>query len=356
MTTLLGRYIVRTVIAGSVLVLAVLLSLNTLFAVTREFGSTGQGDYGVAEALLYVLLTVPADIYELFPAAVAIGGVVGLGALAANSELLVMRAAGVSNARIVGMVMQGGVVLMVAIILVGEFIAPPSQQYAERMRSSAIAGQGDARGPGGLWLRDENRFVNVGEILPGYVLRDVTVYEFDGRRLQRTLRADRAHYQRRQDRWRLLEVRSTRLDSDRIGTHRHAEVIWPRLVPPDLFEVLTVGPETLPGWRLLSYVDYLSDNDLESARFELAFWKKIATPLSTLVMLLLALPMVFGSIRSTGAGQRVFIGSVIGVGYLLLAELFSHVGIVYGLSAPIAVMAPAILFTITGLLLLRRMN
>lgn len=356
MTTLLGRYIARAVIAGSVLVLAVLLSLNTLFAITREFGSTGRGDYGIAEALLYVLLTVPADIYELFPAAVAIGGVVGLGALAANSELLVMRSAGVSSGRIVGMVMQGGVVLMVAIILIGEFVAPPSQQYAERMRSSAIAGQNDVRGPDGLWLRDENRFVNVGEVLPGYVLRDVNVYEFDGRRLQRTLHADRAHYERRRDRWRLLDVRSTRMDGDRIATQREAEIDWPRLVPPDLFEVLSVSPETLPGWRLFSYVDYLRDNELESARFALAFWKKIATPLSTLVMLLLALPMVFGSIRSTGAGQRVFIGSVIGVGYLLLAELFSHVGIVYGLPAPLAVMAPAILFAITGLLLLRRMH
>jgi lipopolysaccharide export system permease protein len=356
MTTLLGRYIARTVIAGSVLVLAVLLSLNTLFAITREFGSTGQGDYGVAEALLYVLLTVPADIYELFPAAVAIGGVVGLGALAANSELLVMRAAGVSNGRIVGMVMQGGLVLMAAIVLVGEVVAPPSQQYAERMRSSAIAGQSDVRGPDGLWLRDENRFVNVGEILPGYVLRDVSVYEFEDRRLRRTLHADRAHYERRRDRWRLIDVRSTRLNEERVATQRDAEVTWPRLVPPDLFEVLTVSPETLPGWRLFSYVDYLSDNDLESARFALAFWKKIATPLSTLVMLLLALPMVFGSVRSTGAGQRVFIGSVIGVGYLLLAELFAHVGIVYGLPAPLAVMAPAILFTITGLLLLRRMH
>lgn len=356
MTTLLGRYIARTVIAGSVLVLAVLLSLNTLFAVTREIGSTGQGDYGLAEALLYVLLTMPADIYELFPAAVAIGGVVGLGALAANSELLVMRAAGISTGRIVGMVMQGGLVLMTAIVLVGEFVAPASQQYAERMRSSAIAGQSDVRGPSGLWLRDGNRFVNVGEILPGYVLRDVTVYEFDGRRLQRSLRADRAHYERREDRWRLFEVRSTRLDSDRLATGADDEIVRPRLVPPDLFSVLTVSPETLPGWRLYSYVDYLSDNNLESARFALAFWTKIATPLSTLIMLLLALPIVFGSIRSTGAGARVFIGSVIGVGYLLLAELFSHIGIVYGIPAPLAVMAPAILFAITGLLLLRRMH
>ncbi len=354
MKTLFTRYIARTVIAGAVLVLAVLVVLKTLFTITREIGSTGQGGYGLAEAALYVLLTTPAAIYELFPAAVAIGGVVALGSLAANSELVVMRAAGVSTARIVGMVMQGGIVLMLGIVAVGELVAPPSQQYAERMRSSAIAGQSEFRGSGDLWVRDRDRFVNVGEVLPGYVLRDVRVFEFEQRELRRTLHAERAHYEPGQQRWRLLEITSTRVGAGAVATESAAERTWERLVPPDLFSVLTVSPDTLSGWRLFSYVEYLRENALESARFALAFWKKIATPLSTLVMLLIALPIVLGPVRSAGVGQRIFVGSVVGIGYLLVAELFAHVGIVYGLAAPIAVMAPPLLFALGGAVLLRR--
>ena len=351
MTTRLSRYVARTVIVGALLVLAVLVSIDALFAFIGEVGSTGEGSYGLSEAILYILLTTPARIYELFPAAVAIGGVVGLGALAANSELIVMRAAGISTRRIVAMVMQGGIVLMVGIVLIGELVAPPSQQYAERMRAAALAGQSDVRAQG-LWVRDGERFIDIGRILPGYVLGDIRVFEFDDGRLARLLHARRAHYDG--DGWRLLDIRSTSLQAGQLETMRMPETHWPRLVPPDLFRMLTVSPETLSAWRLHEYVEYLRSNQLDVTRFALAFWQKIATPISTLVMLLLALPIVFGSLRSTGAGQRVFIGSVIGIGYLLLAELFAHIGVVYGLAAPIAVLAPAGLFSVLGLVLLRR--
>lgn len=352
MITRLGRYVARTVIGGALLVLAVLVSLDTLLTFFGETGEIGRGDYDLAAAALYLILTIPARVYELFPAAVAIGGVLGLGALAANSELVVMRGSGISTRRIVGMVMQGGIVLMVAIVIVGEWVAPPSQQYAEHMRGAAIAGQGSVRGAHGLWVRDGTRFINVGTVLPGHVLRDIQVYEFDGRRLERALSARRAVYQ--DGIWRVTGIDSTHITDGGVRTDHQDEAAWQRLVRPELFQLLAVTPDSLPIWRLHRYVEYLRDNRLDAARFELAFWRKVATPLSTLVMLLLALPVIFGSLRSAGAGQRVFVGSLIGVGYFLLSELFAHVGIVYGLAAPVAALAPAALFTVIGVVALRR--
>lgn len=348
----LTRYVVRTVITGALLVLAILVGLDTVFSFFGQLGDIGKGDYTMLTAATYMLLRVPWRVYELFPAAVAIGGVLGLGALAANSELVVMRAAGISVRQIVGMVMQGGIVLMLLIVALGEGVAPPAQQYAERMRAAAIAGQGDIRGEHGLWVRDDERYINVGTILPGYVLRDVDVYEFEDRRLVQAFHAHRAVY--RDGEWRVFDIDSTRLEDGRIETAHEDDAIWQRLVRPELFQLLAVSPDSLPIWRLKEYVDYLRGNQLDAGRFDLAFWEKIATPLSTLVMLLLALPVIFGSTRSAGAGQRVFIGSLIGVGYFLVSRLFAHIGIVYGLAAPIAALAPATLFTIVGLWALRR--
>ena len=352
MRLLLTRYVARAVIAGAVLVLAVLVALDTMFAFFGELDEIGRGDYDLLAAATYMALTIPGRLYELFPVAVAIGGVAGLGTLAANSEIVVMRAAGLSALRIMGMVMQGGILLMAAIVLVGEGVAPKSQQTAERLRASAIAGQGNIRGTEGLWVRDGQRFINIGEVLPGYVLRDVRVYEFDGRRLTRALHAERAHFA--DGAWEVRGIESTQLVGGELETGRTERMQWQRLVRPELFQLLAVSPESLPIWRLERYVDYLERNRLEAARFELAFWHKIATPISTLVMLLLALPIVFGSLRSAGAGQRIFLGSLIGVGYYLLAELFSHIGIVYGLVAPVAALGPAVLFTIVGFAALRR--
>lgn len=353
MRLLLTRYVMRAVVAGALLVLGVLVGLDTVFALVGEIGDVGRGDYGLATAAVYMALTVPERIYEFFPASVAIGGVLGLGTLAANSEITVMRAAGISTLRIIGMVMQGGIVLMAVIIVIGEGIAPPAQQGAERLRAAAIAGQSNMRGAQGLWVRDGERFINVGEVLPGYVLRDIEVYEFDDRRLRRALRAERAHFV--DGEWRVHDIDSTHLDDGGgIRTGHTDQARWDRLVRPELFQLLAVSPQSLPIWRLGSYVEYLERNRLEAGRFQLAFWQKIATPLSTLVMLLLALPIVFGPLRSTGAGQRVFLGSLIGIAYYLLSELFAHIGIVYGLAAPLAALAPAALFVVVGIFALRR--
>ncbi len=351
-TPLLSRYVARSVIGGALLVLAVLIALDTLFAFFGELDDLGRGDYNIWTAALYVLLTVPGRIYELFPAAVAIGGVLGLGTLAANSELVVMRAAGISIGRIIVMVMQGGLVLMACIVAVGEGVAPSSQQHAENVRAIAMSGQGAARSERGLWVRDGERFINVGEVLPGRVLRNVEIYSFDGTRLSNAMHAERAVHGG--DHWRMQELRVSRFDDGVLATEYLEEQRRERLVRPELFQLLTISPESLPIWQLYRYVEYLRANRLESDRFELAFWKKLETPLSTLVMLLLSLPVIFGSLRSAGAGQRIFIGSLIGIGYYLVAELFSHIGIVYGLAPPLAAFAPVLLFTVTGLYALRR--
>ena len=352
MTPLLSRYVARSVIGGALLVLAVLVSLDTLFTFFGQLDDLGRGDYDLAKAALYVVLTIPGRIYELFPAAVAIGGVLGLGALAANSELVVMRAAGVSIGRIVLMVMQGGLILMALIIAIGEGVAPSSQHRAEDLRAVAISGQGAARSERGLWVRDGEQFINVGEILPGRVLRDVEIYSFDGTRLETAQHAERAIHTG--DGWRIQELDLSRLEGNVLSTERISEMTRERLMRPELFQLLTISPESLPIWQLHRYVEYLRSNRLESDRFALAFWKKIETPLSTLVMLLLALPVIFGSLRSSGAGQRVFAGSLIGIGYYLVAEVFSHIGIVYGLAPPLAALSPVILFTAVGLYALHR--
>lgn len=352
MNGLLTRYVARSVIGGALLVLAVLVSLDSLFNFFGELDNLGEGDYDIWTAALYILLTVPGRTYELFPASVAIGGVLGLGALAAHSELVVMRAAGISIGRIILMVMQGGLVLMLIIVVIGEGVAPASQQRAESLRAAAMSGQGVSRGEQGLWVRDDGRFINVGEVLPGRVLRDVEIYSFDGTRLEQALHAERAVSAGEE--WKLDEIRRTRFSNEVLSTSRVASERRTHLVRPELFQLLTVSPESLPAWQLLEYVRYLDSNDLEVGRFNLALWKKLEKPLSTLVMLLLALPVIFGSLRHTGAGQRAFIGSLIGIGYYLVAELFSHIGIVYGLAAPVAAMAPVMLFAVVGVIALRR--
>ena len=101
----LDRYIGTSVFLAILSVLGIIVGLALLFAFIDELGDLSDS-YGTLEALIYVVLTLPRRAYEMLPMAALIGCLIGLGSLASNSELTIMRAAGVSIGRIVWAVMK----------------------------------------------------------------------------------------------------------------------------------------------------------------------------------------------------------------------------------------------------------
>lgn len=119
----LDRYIGTSVFLAILSVLGIIVGLALLFAFIDELGDLSDS-YGTLEALIYVVLTLPRRAYEMLPMAALIGCLIGLGSLASNSELTIMRAAGVSVGRIVWAVMKPMLVLMLVGVLIGEYLAP----------------------------------------------------------------------------------------------------------------------------------------------------------------------------------------------------------------------------------------
>ena len=141
---------------------------------------------------------------------------------------------------------------------------------------------------------------------------------------------------------------STVFEPQRVVVRDEDDVFWPSSLSPDVLSVVVVEPEALSIADLWIYVEYLDNNTLDSSRYRLAFWIKVATPLATLTMLLLTVPLVFGSLRSVGAGQRIFIGVMIGIAFFLSNNLLNHLGLVYGLAPlPSALLPTALFFLIS---------
>ncbi len=100
--------------------------------------------------------------------------------------------------------------------MIGEFIAPPAEQLAQRLRSQAITGLVAQEFRSGLWVKDDKSFINVVEVLPDSTLRGVRIYEFDGEtRLRSISFAQRGAYQSDR-RWLLQDVTQTRFEDMRI--------------------------------------------------------------------------------------------------------------------------------------------
>ena len=134
------------------------------------------------------------------------------------------------------------------------------------------------------------------------------------------------------------------------------EATWESMVDPGLLSFVTLSPSVLPSWGLYRYIGFLRRNGQSATRFEVAFWGKVLTPFVTLVMLFLAVPFVFGSLRSVGIAQRIFVGALVGVGFLLLTRIFSYLAVVYPINPLLAAAFPGLATLGLALWLTRRVH
>ncbi|NIA27814.1 MAG: LptF/LptG family permease, partial [Desulfobulbaceae bacterium] len=153
MNGLLSQYLMRTILTATALVLVVLLALAGLFEFIAELDDT-QGGYQTPLVVLYTILRLPQLAFEMLPVASLIGALLGLGGLAANSEIIVMRASGLSVAKLSAMVGVTGLVLLVLTGLLGEFIGPPLDYYARNMRLESRFEQNEDRLGNETWVKD----------------------------------------------------------------------------------------------------------------------------------------------------------------------------------------------------------
>ncbi|AHE97536.1 LPS export ABC transporter permease LptG [Thioalkalivibrio paradoxus] len=354
MTTVLGRYVIAQVLIGTLFALLLLVTLDGVFALIGELGDVGRGQYGLWEAVVYVLLTLPRRVYELVPTAALLGSLLWLGNLASNSELTAMRAAGVTRVRLVSWVMQGGLVVVVGMVGMGELLAPEAEARAQHLKAFAF----DERmtvGRIGLWARDGNRIVHADAVLPGDRLAGVRVIELGPTGDVRSItNVDRAEFQ--MDRWQLSGVARSRVSPFGVIPEKMPDEVVDRLLAPEYFGVLVVEPRQMAASDLARYIRYLKENHLESAAYEVAFWQRFVLPASTWVMLLLAIPFLFGSQREGGAGRRLFIGLVLGVGFVIVMRTMAHMGLVYEFPPWVAASIPLWLFLLIAVVALARVR
>ena len=362
----LDRYLGRSILATSLLVLLTLVSLAGMFAFISELEDVGKGQYTAGAAAQYILLTLPGVAYVLFAPAVLLGSLLGLGTLAANSELTVMRAAGVSVGRIVRSVLLTGIALTIVVAVFGETVMPRTEQIAEELRLNALEERLTSSGSSSVWVRSGKQYINIATVMPDLTLLGVTVHTFREQSLIQSLNAARALRNGSND-WLLEDIRISKFTEDGVVTQQQQSETWSdlsrsfndqnqptTLISPELIKTLSVSNESLSARNLYNQVRYLRENQLESKRTELSFWQKITSPLSTLVMLMLSLPFVFGSQRSGSAGQRIFVGILLGIVYVLVNKLLTQLALNAGFSPAISAVLPLILFLLISIIGIQR--
>lgn len=348
----IDRYIVSTVASSMMMVLVVVISLDLVFGFIGEIEDL-RGDYQMLGALLYVIETLPRRIYDYLPLAAFIGSLIGLGVLANNSELVVIRAAGVSVRRIVWAAMKPAIVVVLIGLVLGEYIAPFTERIAQSQKAVAMGGEDRVATSRGVWHRENNVFMHFNAVQPGGVLHGVTLYAFDQNSWLETITfAKRGLYQG--SHWLLEDVEVTNLTDQKALKSSAKTQRWETELSPDLLGVLIVKPDNLSISGLHTYVKYLEVQGMNSTSYAMSFWKKILRPLTTAALVLVAISFVFGPLRSVTMGFRVFTGIIVGLLFKYMQDLLGPSSLVFGFDPVFATLIPIAICAAAGGLLLRR--
>jgi lipopolysaccharide export system permease protein len=352
---ILSQYLMRSIVASTALVLVVLLALAGLFEFIAELDDT-RGDYQTPRVILYTLLRLPQIAFEMLPVAVLIGALLGLGALAANSEIVVMRSAGLSIRKLSGMVASTGLLLLVVTAMLGEFIAPPLDYFARNMRLEARFGQDEDRLGNATWVRDGQVILHLERVSAEFEFGSIYMFLLNNESsLASVARAENSGIDN-EDRWVLENLRETRFEDDRVRVVESSLAIETFNIDAETLGISLVKPQSLSGRGLLSYIAYLKRNNLDARRYETELWYRIARTATIIVMPVLALAFVFGSLRTGGAGARLMIGVVIGLAYYLASEMLANSGQVFNFEPAVIAWLPSALLLVVTVIALRRIR
>lgn len=341
--SVLTAYIVREIIKSSLVALVLLLILFNLATLSDELKDIGKGRYGLEEVFLYLAFTSPRVFYELIPFAALLGSLFVVGAMANNREIIAMRVAGQSIFWIIKSVMLAGVFLVLLAIIVGELIAPEAERNAQLIKTTALNNKVVINAKYGIWLRENNKYINIRKIQEKGLLQDIVIYEIDEQgHLLLMRQVGQAKFLGDQL-WQLQDIKQTELAGKQIFASRYDQMEWQSSIDPDLLNVVVVKSENMSLYDLFMYISFLQENHQKSQSFELAFWSRLVNPLLTFVMLMVSIPFVVSIQRNVSVGERMMIGIIIAMGFNVFDKITGHMGLVYGLNPVLVVILPSIL-------------
>ena len=354
MSKKLSRYIGINVMSAIAVALVAIVGLDVVAGIIDQMGDM-NGNYQFVDVLIYTLTKLPSTIYEYTPLASLIGCLVGLGMLANNSEVIVMRAAGIALFRIVLLVFRPVLVFILTAALIGEYFSPYLDQLADSKREYLRKGESTLDSTSGFWTKEGNEFIHFNALFPGGVLFGVTRYRLNEQReLVETSYSSRATFNDAEEFWIEENVSSTLFVEQQTYTRKWVTRNWKTELTPDVLTLNILPADALSAVSLNDHINYLEQRKADSAKYRLAFWSKVLQPLAIFGLVLVGIAFVFGPLRQSTVGFRVFVGVLFGISFKLLTDILGPLSIVFKMPPVLAVLFPIVICFAIGLFLLKR--
>jgi lipopolysaccharide export system permease protein len=349
------RYITKTLLNYTMVVLVVWLAIYSFFNFLAELNSVGKEDYTILSAIKYITLQLPEVAYNHASPVILLGCILGMGHLATTSQLLIFRVSGSSILKITGVTLKNAFIFLLVIIVIGEFLAPISSNFAYSGKSIALGNNDFSKSQEGFWIRDGDNFINVKKNIDGKLFNGITVIEVNSlNMIERVTRSESA----------IFDGNSLNMDNSEIFSIKGLSFFdsislkgrnsYNKLVSfdQDLISSLEKKPKDLSTWMLIKQVQFLSDNKLRSGVFEVELYNRLIKPVTLFAMILLAMLFIFGSTRDATLGRKIFFGVALGLSFEMLSRLSSAMALSFDFNTLISVVMPSIIVMVISSILL----
>ncbi len=349
---ILYRYLFKRFMIGFLVSLVVLVSIEVFFSFTAELKYLGKGNYGMSNLLKYSILSLPKSLLIMFPYAVLIGAMLSLGSMAADMEFISMHASGISISKIIIIILLQAFLLSSFFYTIADSVVPEYTSKAEIKKNKALNKKLIFK-HNGVWFKDKNSFIKINEIYSDENLKNIIMYNYSEDNTLLSIKTIKeAKYV--DNNWLLKGIEETFLSTTPVSKKFSDEDITSSFIDKKLINIKTHKSESLSLFDVIKNINYLENNGLDSDVQKKIFWEKIFKPFSTIIMLFLAMPFIFGRHRSSNISKRIVLGLFIGIIFFIVTSMLPNLGMVLGFMPFINVLLPHIIFVIIGILLLNR--
>ncbi|HZS28764.1 MAG TPA: LptF/LptG family permease [Candidatus Angelobacter sp.] len=365
---ILDDYVLRSFVGYLLLILSSLVVLFLVFTYFELLSDIVRKKISFLTQVEYLLNFIPSVLYQITPLAVLLTVLVMFGLMQKNNEITAMKATGVSIYRTVIPILVIATALAGGLFLLDQWYLPYANKRVETLRN-LIKGK-----PAQTYLRPDRKWI-FGESKkkpdgsPGNrkiyyyeafdpdrnVFGSISVFELDPHTFQMVKRvyATRARWADQLQKWTFENGWQRTWSTSPAGDiqeelHKFDVSTFAELnEPPTYFKKEVLQSEEMNYEELRHYINDLQTGGFDVVRLRVQLQKKIAFPLVTLVMAVLAVPFALSGGRR-GALSGVVVALIIGVSYVLMVGLFEAMGNVSQLPPLIAAWSPDLIFGLTG--------
>tara|TARA_B100001287_G_scaffold275222_1_gene282319 strand:+ start:1029 stop:2102 length:1074 start_codon:yes stop_codon:yes gene_type:complete len=348
---ILNFYILKRFLLGFLISLLVLVSIEIFFSFSSEMKYLNEGNYDFGIILKYIFLSIPRSIETMFPYSILIGALLSLGAMAADMEFVAMQSAGISVRKILTIVLLQTFFISTVFYFIVDSVVPKFSSEAESLRNTALKKQ-SYYNKNGTWFKNKDSFIKISEIYPDNTIKGISVYTYDNNQLSSVKYIQSAIFSN--GKWSLQEIIKINLNEEPITKERISNMQSDELIDIKLIDIKTDKPYSLTLRDVVRNIEYLERNNLDASIQEKIFWDKILKPIATVLMLFLAMPYIFGRLRSTNTSKRIVIGLFIGIIFFIISSILPNLGLIIGIHPLISAILPLVVFAILGQFILRQ--